>query len=150
MDSEVEAILEEMSQIKERSRAVVRRLGDTGVSWKPPVKDTSSAAQLINHMFGHERSAVHNRIGGEPANRDRDREFADPVATVDGLLKIIDETDAGTKRVLSKETAESLGRQVAANQGTTTAQKTLVHVVAHQAEHLGHMELTAQLLEAGG
>ena len=148
MDAEVEAILAEMSSIKERTRAAVRKLGAGGVGWKPNVPDTSSAAQLISHMFGGERSAVHGRIGGEAVTRNRDSEFSDPVSTVEGLLKIIDDAEAGTKRVLAKETAQSLARELAATQpggAKTTAQKTLVHVVAHQAEHLGHIELTAQL-----
>ena len=150
MDAEVDAILAEMSSIKERSRAVVRKLGDDGVRWKPAMPDTSSAAQLISHMFGGERSAVHGRIGGEAVTRDRDQEFSNPVSTVEGLLKVIDEAEAGTKRVLANETAQSLARELPANQPgtTTTAQKTLVHVVAHQAEHLGHMELTAQMRES--
>lgn len=147
MDPEIEAILEEMSLIKERVGAAVKSLGDEGVRWKPSIPDSNSAAQLINHMFGHERGAVHGRIGGESVERDRDREFSDPVATVGGLIQMIDDAEAGTKRVLANEMAESLSRQVETNQPgvTTSAQKALVHVVAHQAEHLGHLELTAQI-----
>ena len=150
MDPEVQELSTALDNIKKRARSVVERLGDGGVKWSPGIPDTNSAAQLLAHMFGAESGTIHEYIGGTPVNRNRDAEFASPPGTEKELLALIDRVDAGTKRVMEAQTAQSLGKQAPTRQPgvTRTARDSIIGVLTHQSEHMGHIELTEQLWKA--
>jgi hypothetical protein len=150
MDAEVQELTNALDNLKKRARAAVERLGDDGVKWSPGIPETNSAAQLLTHMFGAESSSIHQYVGGTPVTRNRDEEFAKPVSTVKDLLALIDRVDKGSKQALAKQTAQSLGKQVPTRQPNVTrsARDTILGVLTHQSEHMGHIELTEQLWKA--
>ena len=150
MDPEVQELSTALDNLKKRARAAVERLGDSGVKWSPGIPDTNSAAQLLTHMFGAESSSIQQYVGGTPVARNRDEEFSKPVSTVKDLLALIERVDAGTKTVMAKQSAQSLGKQVPTRQAgvTRSARDTILGVLTHQSEHMGHIELTEQLWKA--
>ena len=152
MDTEVQELSTALDNIKKRARAAVERLGDDGVKWSPGVPETNSAAQLLAHMFGAESGTIHEYIGGTPVNRNRDAEFASPPGTAKDLLALIDRVDAGSKRVLENQTAQTMSKQVPTRQAgvTRSARDSIIGVLTHQSEHMGHIELTEQLWRAQG
>ena len=150
MDEQILEFDELLGQIKSDVKQVVAEIGDAGLTWTPDVPDTNSVAVLVTHMFGSEAASVHEQIGGNPVNRDRDSEFADPITTVDGLTNMIESVGQRTRETLAKETAESLKRVVPGSDANsaTTAHRRLIGVLMHQAEHIGHLQLTEQLRQA--
>ena len=150
MDKEVEELVAALDGVKTTVAEMVRQIGDDGIAWSPDVEDTNSAAVLATHMFGSEAATIHEYIGGVPVNRDRDSEFASPISTVDALVAMIERVGEGSRSALAAETAESLGRQVRTRDGVVTksARDSLVGVLMHQAEHVGHMQLAEQFRQA--
>ena len=136
-----------MDGVKSGVREFISDIGDEGVTWSPDVPDTNSAAVLVTHMFGSEAEAIQEFVGGYTVDRDRDSEFASPLLTVQELLELIDRVGARTRDVLSRETREGLGRQIGTRQPgqMKTVRSSLIGVLTHQAEHVGHMQLTEQL-----
>jgi hypothetical protein len=150
MDKEVEELVAALDGVKATVTEMVRQIGDDGIAWSPDVEDTNSTAILATHMFGSEAATIHEYIGGVPVNRDRDSEFASPISTVDALVAMIERVGERSRRALALETAESLGRQVRTRDGVVTksVRDSLVGVLMHQAEHIGHMQLAEQLRQA--
>lgn len=150
MDKEVEELVAALDGVKSTVTEMVRQIGDDGIAWSPDVEDTNSAAILATHMFGSEAATIHEYIGGVPVNRDRDSEFASPISTVGALVEMIARVGERSRSALALETAESLGRQVRTRDAAVTksVRDSLVGVLMHQAEHIGHMQLAEQLRQA--
>ena len=150
MDPIVTELSTALENVKKRTRAAIERLGDAGVRWSPGVPETNSAAQLVAHMCGGEAGTIHQYIGGTDVHRDRDAEFNSPPSTAKDLIALIDRVDAATKKVMARQTGQSLGRKVPTRVPgvTRTARDSIIGVLTHQSEHLGHIELTEQLWKA--
>lgn len=150
MDKEVEELVTALDGVKATVTDMLREIGDEGIVWSPDVEDTNSVAILATHMFGSEAATIHEYIGGVPVNRDRDSEFASPISTVDALVAMIERVGERSRSALALETAESLGRQVRTRDAAVTksVRDSLVGVLMHQAEHIGHMQLAEQLRQA--
>ena len=150
MDAEVQEFIALLDKAKSGVREIIQDIGDQGITWSPPIPEANSAAVLVTHMYGSEAQAIHEFIGGSPVGRNRDSEFAEPLSTVQELVDLIDRVGARTREVLSTETVQSLGRQLRTRDPAvmTTARSSLIGVLMHQAEHVGHMQLTEQLRRA--
>ena len=150
MDADVQEFSSLLDEVKSGVRAAIQEIGDQGINWSPPIPEANSAAVLVTHMFGSEAKTIHEYIGGTPVDRDRESEFAAPLSTVQELLGLIDRVGARTRDVVAKETTQSLGRQVRTVDPavTRTVRRSLTRVLMHQAEHVGHMQLTEQLRRA--
>lgn len=135
MDAEVEEFIALLDSVKSCVRDFIREVGDEGVTWSPAVAKTNSVAVIATHMFGSEREAIQEFVGGVPVDRNRGSEFAGPATTIRELERLIDQVGAGSRDVLSKETRESLGRQVTTFEPgkTQTARMALIRVLTHQA-----------------
>ena len=151
MDTEVQELATALDGVKATVIEMLRQIGDDGIAWSPDVQDTNSAAVLATHMFGSEAATIHEYIGGTPVNRDRDSEFASPISTVDALVAMIERVGERSQSALAAETAQSLARQVRTRDATVTksVRDSLIGVLMHQAEHVGHMQLAEQLRQAG-
>jgi hypothetical protein len=150
MDAEVQEYFLLLDGVKSGVREMIQDIGDQGVIWSSGIPETNSIAVLVTHMFGSEAQAINEYIGGSPVNRDRESEFADPLSTVQELVDLINRVGAGTRDVLSKETTQSLGRKVRTRDPAVmkTARSSLIGVLMHQVEHVGHMQLTEQFRRA--
>lgn len=149
MDAETRDLLAEIGRAREATRKLVQRAGDRGVVWQPPVPETNAVAAIVTHMCGSETQWIHSYVGGQKVERSRDAEFARPVSTVDGLLKLLDGVDKVTVQILQKETSQSLSRPVTTHNPAIakTARDCILHSLSHQSVHVGHLELTLQLWE---
>lgn len=149
MDAEVRDLLGEIGRIHDATRRLVERAGRAGVTWQPPVPEANSVAVIVTHMCGSERQWIHEYVGGRVVNRDRGSEFEKPVATVEGLVTLLDGVGAETRQALQKETSQSLDRAVMThNPGIVrTARDCVLHSISHQSVHVGHLEMTLQLRE---
>jgi hypothetical protein len=126
-------------------------LDEAALNWKPPGQGTNSLLVLVTHTLASAEDHVVRRAAGKPVARDRDAEFA----------------AGGGGSHLTARSAEVLGRIGEAlgeleghfedvreapfgrYPGTWTVRDSLVHAVAHTAEHIGQAELTRDLWRAG-
>ncbi len=150
MDTEIQELVTALDGVKSTVIDMVRQIGDDGIMWSPDVEDTNSAAVLATHMFGSEAATIHEYIGDTPVNRDRDSEFASPIASVDALVAMIERVGKRSRSALALETSQSLGRQVRTRDAAASksVRDSLLGVLMHQAEHVGHMQLAEQLRQA--
>jgi uncharacterized damage-inducible protein DinB len=150
MDVETQGLLAELSSIHRKAKATVEKLGDNGVNWVPPAADTNSAAVIVTHMCGSEAQWVGEYVGGAAAHRDRDAEFKLPQKTVKELVALLERTESSAHAALSKHTSASLNRAALTNRPDFkgTLRDCVLHALTHESEHVGHLELTAQLWQA--
>ncbi len=88
-------------------------------------------------------------IGGRPATRDREAEFATLAASAAEVVLLLEDAARETREVFRtlkdtdlKDTRQTAGR-------TLPVRWCLLHVVDHTSLHLGHMQLTYQLWAGG-
>jgi len=129
----------------------VARLDDDTVN-QPPIVGASSAAQLTIHALAAAIYWCDHEVAGNPTDRNRDSEFT-ATATVAELQRRCATTKA-TLRALGPELDSA-----AEVQGPSRTQKPLgqpwtigaclIHAYEELAQHLGHVEMTADVLING-
>ena len=125
-------------------------LDEEAVNWKPAAPSANSLLVLVTHSLASAEDHVVRRAGGMPVVRSRDAEFAAKGATAhlaaraDDVKRRIDATLAELDGRLGEEREPSSDKWP----GTWTVRDTLVHSIAHTAEHAGHAELTRDLYVA--
>ena len=131
---------------------VLERLDDTTVNECPPIRGASSPFQLTTHALGAFNWWTSHMVCGHPSTRDRDAEFR-ANGTVDALRHAIDATRtelqaivpelaAATELLGEPRTHIPLGRP-------WTVGASLLHAYEELAQHLGHLEMTVDLLGPG-
>ena len=129
------------------------------LNWRPLDSDTNSVAALCAHMCGVVRWWVVQGLTGRDVGRLRDTEFT---AEVDaqgrigfwGVPRTIDdvvtETRVQAAEVLGALEPSALEELSACETlGPQTNRWALVHTIDELSQHIGHLELTLQLREAG-
>lgn len=132
----------------ERIIATMNGMDREGINFKPEAgQPTNSVYVLAVHTMGNVEQTVLNVLGGENNPRDRDGEFA----AVGESRDWVDERWADLKpRILA--TLSGLDKEVLAKEyehprrGKMNGWQALVMVVTHANEHVGHAELTRDLL----
>jgi uncharacterized damage-inducible protein DinB len=152
MDVEAQGLLAELSNIHQRTKAAVEKLGDDGVNWRPSAPDSNPASVIVSHMCGSEAAWVGEYVGGVPAHRVRTTEFQSPQKTVKGLVALVNRLEASSQAAISKHTSASLNKLAVTGRPEFkgTLRDCVLHALTHEAEHVGHLELTLQLWLARG
>ena len=118
------------------------------MDWKPG-EEMNSISVLITHLTGAERFLIGDIIMGEPSNRNREAEFEVDGLEKQALLDRLTSVDAYIKGAFEKMTMADLdafcthprsGKQVSVSWA-------ILHALEHTGIHLGHIELTIQLLQ---
>lgn len=128
----------------ERARQALDGLAADALDWAP-APDTNSIAVLTTHLVGSERETL-AAVLGTPVERDRPAEFrarADPLA----LRRLLHEADAQLDEL--EAAAPTLDLTAQRTRGADPVPRPLVEMLisnyAHAREHVGQIELTAQL-----
>ncbi|MFN8556728.1 MAG: DinB family protein [Dehalococcoidia bacterium] len=123
-----------------------------------PCADTSSLAVLVAHATTSTRALLTAAVTGR---RDRERyrteervpAFAIRDADEARLMALLDQLDAAIGRLPADAPADSYAGTIAETGGDggppTSRAQTLILAVAHLREHVGHAQLTRQLIDAG-
>ena len=133
----------------ERIIACLDGLDADGLNWRPPAKETSSLYVLAVHTMGNAEYTVLSMLGGENIPRDRDAEFAAVGESADWVHQRWADLKPKLEATINGFTAEDLDRNYEHSRlGTVSGWKALVLVTTHANEHIGHAELTRDLLKA--
>jgi len=129
--------------------AVVDRLGDDLINERPALPGANTPYQLVTHAFAAAGWWCGHVVLGRPSARVRDDEFvasgcvADLHAAAAGLLTSIEalapDLAAAVEPMHQPETQTPLGTD-------WTVGACLIHAYEELAQHLGHLEVTADIL----
>lgn len=141
-----EALYGRFHELHQEIIRVLDTIPSDELDWKPGA-EMNSLTVLIVHLTGAERFLVGDVIMGDPSNRNRNAEFTAEGLDKDELLFRLNEVEAYIKNALEQLKLEDLetmrihprhGNQVSVGWA-------LLHALEHAANHLGHIQMTAQL-----
>ena len=153
MLAEIEVHLHVLNTLQEKIINIIDGVPADGLNWRPIITDremvTNSIAALVTHVAEAERNWIAEVVGGIETDQDRPDVFATVVENADELsmnLKVVGEE---TRKILGDLTNEDLVRSVETYLGTKTVRWAILHLIEHNALHIGEMQITYQLWKAG-
>lgn len=130
---------------------VADRLGDDLINERPPVTNGTTPFALITHILGACEWWVGHMVVGDPSTRVRDDEFtaSGTVAELHGAVNAWLDLLTTRKPAIAAATelADAPQTQIPLV-GEWTIGAALIHAYEELAQHLGHLEMTADLLLA--
>lgn len=115
-------------------------------NWRPLPEGANSLYALVVHSFGAERRWIHEVVGQQKIERDRQAEFrarGDDIAALGALCAAV---TRASEEILAR-LAETDLETVRPDPRPHTVRWCVWHVLEHYNEHLGQMLLTRQLWE---
>lgn len=109
-------------------------------------EQTNPLAVLVAHVCGAEHFWISEVLGGTPPTRNRPAEFSAHVDSHTELFQLLHQTSAETRAVISALSPDELELSRLVEGKEVPVRWALLHVVDHTALHLGHMQMTYQLL----
>jgi uncharacterized damage-inducible protein DinB len=132
--------------------AVADRLGEEAVNRRPAGPGTNAVAALVVHCCELTEFWLGHVALGHESQRDRESEFSRH-ATLAELHAAVDEAVAGAEAALRRLDAGEGTTQPVRQfllDGDTSDASVVLHVLEELYQHLGHIELTADVLAPGG
>lgn len=130
--------------------AIVEEMNDESANAVPDLPGANSAYQILTHCLGMARQWTGEHILGEPTGRDRGAEF-EAHGEVAGLVAQAREVRA---RLVADLARMEPGMQIPGRPEVETfwgddAEGVLLHVLEELCQHLGHLEITRDLVAGG-
>jgi uncharacterized damage-inducible protein DinB len=148
MDVLIKSYLDMLDMLHEDCKETLRSLNTEQLDWRP-LENENSIAVLAVHIAGAEKFWVGDCIMQVSSNRDRSAEFATEGVEERDLVEILDDSFTYLQSSLADLTADEL-TELRAHPRTgdqITVAWALNHVIQHTALHLGHMQMSRQLLK---
>jgi uncharacterized damage-inducible protein DinB len=153
MNAEITSYMEWLDRQREEVRQLLLGLTAEQLNWMPLPQATNSVYQLAQHIAWNELWWIGTKLAGRPfpypweGNEDLEGSGEDAA----DLLFWLDQAATTTADVLGGLEPSALDhtRTLTGSEGTNqrSVRWILVHVVEHNAEHLGQIRLTLQLYE---
>ncbi len=147
-DPTLEAARSIVDESLDAMRAAITGASADALNGRPAGDDSNPIAVLVVHALSSTRWWLSVALGQPVPERDRPAEFLTTVASADELLGSFDPIAADCRALLSTDVAFDPGaiREDPRDGDKVTAAWALIHAVEHLREHVGHAELTRQLL----
>ncbi len=132
--------------------AAVDRIGDERINTRPELDGVSTPYQLVTHAFAAAEFWCAHIVCGRPSERVRDDEFlatgsvADLHAAAARLMALLEEL--APQMATATEVAIHPPQTQTPLDGGWTVGAALIHAYEELAQHLGHLEMTADVLGA--
>ena len=149
MDPIMKSYLEVFEALHKDCKKQISGLTQEELDWSPG-EDMNSLAILSAHIAGAERYWIGDHLMGEASGRVRDDEFSTSGSTADALSQQLDAALKYSRDAFDRLTQDQLGEIRKSPQGEreSTVAWIIASVVRHIALHLGHMEVTRQLVKS--
>jgi len=153
MSTEIESFRLRFAYELDRLLETIADLDDKAINWKPPAPGANSLLVLVTHAIGSAEEHVVGKAAGKTVVRNRDAEFASQggsghlSARAAEVRRRIDDALAGLEGRLDEEREPPFRTWPGSR---TTLRDRLINSIAHTAEHVGHAQLTRDLLKAKG
>lgn len=149
MDPVYQALFDVLETLHESCRAQISGLGQDELDWRYS-EEMNSIAVLAAHIAGSERYWILDVVMDESTGRDRESEFATTGVSSHALKQQLEEALADARSAFNRLDASQLTemRTSPRNDRKYTVAWAIAHTVEHTALHLGHMQITRQLLKS--
>lgn len=144
---ELASALTELDDLFNQAKQIIQTLDSTQLNYKPGVEMNPIYA-ITTHIVGSLKWYLGEVIAGRDMRRDRDAEFRASGADAHALVRALDDALSFAREILETITPVMLDETRQARTRTVTVRQGVAHVVAHTAQHVGHIEITAQLSKA--
>lgn len=153
MLSEIDNYLQRLDDLRDQIKTLVEMVKPGDLDWQPFPGDgertSNSLAALVAHCCGRERFWISEVIGGHPSTSDRKTELSIQNSSHAELFQLLNQNSIDTRAVLSKlEPADLDGSRLVEGK-LVPVRWGILHVIDHTALHLGHMQMTYQMLTGG-
>jgi hypothetical protein len=131
-------------------QATLDGLSDDAANWRPEADPTNSMYVIIAHIIGSTGRWLKKNVAGLEDNSDREAEFrsSGPIAPlVDGLKTAAAESRALLEGIPAEEFGAPRRFVLGGQQCEWPVRQCVLHVIEHLGTHLGHLQLTRQLVE---
>ena len=148
MEAEIEGYLTELGILRAQIHDAIQGLNDDAANWKPLPKNTNSICAILSHMIGSQRYWVRQVIAGEKIQRDRESEFR-ASGHLSEIITRWEKESNDTEVILGRLSLAQLAetKTVPIRPEPITIRWCILHLISHNATHLGHIQITRQLWE---
>lgn len=149
MIKEIQGYLTTLGELQDQVKNLLEGLPQEALDWRPIQGEgelaTNSLAVIVTHLAGSETFFVKEVIGRQPVQRDREAEFVTRGVNASALKAKVDAAAKSAEEVLSPLTESQLGEDRKFRDRQVTVRWSILHVIEHTGQHIGHMQLTRQL-----
>jgi uncharacterized damage-inducible protein DinB len=149
---EIDNYLQRLDDLRGQINNLIAMVTPEQLNWRPfeaAGEQTNSLAVLTAHTCGAEHFWIGEVIGRKPPTRDRQAEFSATAGSHSELFNLLRQTSDETRSILTALSADDLDSIRRVEEREVPVRWAVLHVVDHTALHLGHMQLTFQLLSGG-
>ena len=138
-----------LTDLHDEIKTQIVDLGQEALDWSPG-EEMNSLAVLVAHTAGAEKFWIREIVMQTSIGRDRDQEFATIGVNAKALGRLLDDSLSDIHAAFDELTGTDLSepRRRSPPRAEVTVGWAVVHTVRHTALHLGHMEITRQLVES--
>ena len=152
MIKEIQGYLTTLNELQDQIKILLEGLPQEDLDWRPIQAEgelaTNSLAAMVTHVAGSGTYLIKEVIGRQPIHRDREAEFLTRGMNASTLKARLDAAAKVIEEVLSPLTVSQMEEDRKYRDRTATVRWVILHVIEHTAQHVGHMQLTRQLLMA--
>jgi uncharacterized damage-inducible protein DinB len=151
MDQIFKDYLDLFAQLHANCKDLISVLPQQSLDWKPG-EDMNSMCVLVTHLTGAERYWIGDVAMGEPSGRIRDDEFLAKEMSAEELIKKLDDSLAYIQAAFERLMVDDLSKtRVSPRDGREfSIGWAISHALEHTALHVGHIQITRQLLGERG
>lgn len=153
MLTEIENYLQRMDDLRGQIEKLVANVKPDDLNWRPFISEgeeiSNSIAVLVAHVCGAEHFWIAEIIGGQPPTRDRKAELATKTNSHTDLFNLLHQNTKETREVLLVLTPKDLDGSRMVDEKAVPVRWAILHVIDHTSLHLGHMQMTYQMLTGG-
>ena len=148
MDPVFKVYFENLEALHEGYRAQIAGLTQEELDWSPG-DEMNSLAVLSAHVAGAERYWISDIVMGEESGRDRDKEFATSGVGEEILSSQMESVLGYAREAFERMEADQLAelRTSPRDDRERTVAWWITNLLDHTALHLGHLQITKQLLD---
>ncbi len=145
-DNEIESLWLYIKRSVDRILACMDGLDKDDLNWRP-LDSANSLYVLANHMIANVEANVLGVLCFQNIIRQRDEEFKAWGSSIEPVLKNWRDVQERISLQLAKLSSNDLDKEYThPRRGEVTGRDLLITIARHAAEHVGHAELTRDLL----
>lgn len=138
--------IQHLNEYTQRIETCLQLLTEEQV-WQKPNESSNSIANLILHLCGNMTQYVLSSLGGEPDNRERDKEFsANGGYTKEQLLSRLSTVVTKVIAVVEQQDEASLLKARSVQGFRKTGLAIILHITEHYSYHTGQIALLTKLM----
>jgi uncharacterized damage-inducible protein DinB len=145
-DKEIESYWRYIRHSIDRIFLCLDRLDETDMNWRP-LDNANSLYVLATHIIGNVEANILGVLCGQKIHRQREEEFKAHGSSIEPVHQRWREVRENISAQLAGLSSNDLDKEYThPRRGKITGRDMLITIVRHAAEHVGHAELTRDLL----